>query len=313
MAAYALRRLLAAVLVVLGVLVAVFVILRLAPGDPALMIAGENAPPDAVERVREELGLDQPLPVQLARYVGHVLSGDLGRSISSRRPVLQEIAQPLQNTYQLVVTALLLAILAGVPLGVLAAVHRGQIFDRLIVIVAVAGASFPSFWVGLLLIWYFSYQLGWFPISGWRGALWSPEWWRYATLPVLTLAITVMAPIARLTRSSMLEVLGQDYVRTARAKGLGERLVLYRHALRNAALPVLTLTAVQLGFFLGGTVVTENVFAIPGLGRLLVDAIGLRDYPLVQAGVLIFALTFVLINLFADLAYGLLDPRIRFD
>ncbi len=313
MAAYALRRALAALLVVLGVVVLVFVILRLTPGDPARVLAGDNAPPDVVERVRQDLGLDQPLPVQLARYVGRLAVGDLGRSISSRRPVLEEIAEPLRTTYQLVVAAMLVAIVAGVPLGVLAAVHRGRALDRLLVVAAVAGASFPSFWVGLLLIWYFSYQLGWFPISGWRSDPWTLEWWRYAVLPVLTLATVLMAPITRLTRSSMLEVLGQDYVRTARAKGLGERLVLYRHALRNAALPVLTLTAVQFGFFLGGTVVTENVFAIPGLGRLLVDAIGLRDYPLVQAGVLIFSLTFVTINQLADLAYGFLDPRIRYE
>ncbi len=313
MAAYALRRLLAAIPVVLGVMLGVFLVLHLSPGDPARLIAGDNAPPDAVEQVRRDLGLDQPLLVQLGTYVARLAVGDFGRSISSRRPVLEEITGPLWNTYQLVLTSTVFALAVAIPFGVLSAVNRGRVLDRLAVVVAVAGSSFPSFWVGLMLMWVFAYQLGWLPVAGWEGAAWSPEWWRYAGLPVVTLTLVMVAPITRLTRSSMLEVLGQDYIRTARAKGLRERVVLLRHALRNAGLPVVTIIAVQFGYFLGGAVVTETVFAIPGVGRLLVDAIALRDFPLVQGGVFVFALTFVLINLLADLTYGLLDPRIRYD
>lgn len=313
MAAYALRRLLAAVPVVLGVLVGVFLILHLAPGDPARMVAGDQAPPELVEEIRAALGLDQPVLVQMARYFGRVLRGDLGRSIASNRSVAEQILPPLQNTYQLVMAATILALVIALPMGIVAAVNRGRIFDRVAVVVAVAGNSFPSFWVGLMMMWWLGYRLSLLPLSGWKSNPWTVEFWRYALMPVVTLATVQLASVARITRSSMLEVLGLDYIRTARAKGLGERVVLYRHALRNAALPVITVVAVQFGYFLGGAVVTESVFAIPGLGRLLVDAISLRDFPLVQGGVLVFSVGFVLLNLVADLAYGLMDPRIRYD
>ena len=311
MRTYVARRVLMLIPVLLGVSVLVFLLLHLAPGNPALLIAGADAPPETVARIERQLGLDQPLCVQYWRYLSGVLRGDLGRSLRSRVPVSEEIRRTFGVTLQLTVVGVTLSALGGIPLGVTSAVHQNSIVDNITMFTALLGISMPVFAVGLILMWVFGLNLGWFPISGFK-PLTTVEGWRHIVLPAITVSLASVATLARLTRSSMLEVLRQDYVRTSRAKGLGERKVIYRHALKNALLPVITVVGLQFGYLLGGAVVTETIFSIPGMGRLSVSAIGMRDFPIVQGTVLVIAVVFVLVNLLVDLLYALIDPRIRY-
>ena len=281
--------------------------LHLLPGDPAQIILGEAVTSaQDLARLRRELGFDAPLHVQYARFLGRALSGDLGRSLQSRRPVLDEILAQLPSTVQLTLAGLALAVVVGVVLGVAAATHRGSWADTLCMLLALGGLALPAFWLGLMLIFFFALQLGWLPATG-QGGL------ARLVLPALTLGYGAAGVIARLVRSSMLEVLRIEYVTTARSKGLAERRVVYRHALRNALIPVITIVGLQFGALLGGTVVIETVFARQGIGRLLVGAILYKDFPLVQGIVLFTASAYVLVNLLVDLGYALTDPRIRYE
>lgn len=312
MRVYVLRRVLLTVPTVLGTSILVFLILHLAPGDPAMIVAGPTAPPDVVANIRSQLGLDQPVLVQYWRYISNALRGDLGRSILTRRPVSEEVATAFLSTFELVIAARIWSLLVAIPMGVVAAVKRQSIFDKLSMVTALLGLSLPIFWIGLMAIWLFAFQLGWFPVSGRGGPVWSADGLRHLVLPALTLGGIQIPALARLTRSSVLEALGQDYVRTARAKGLAERLVVAKHALKNALLPVVTVVGLQFAALLGGAVVTETIFSWPGLGRLAVTAILTRDFPVVQGTILVAALTFITINLLVDLVYALLDPRIKY-
>lgn len=278
--------------------------IHMVPGDPVQRMLGERATPEAVAALRHELGLDLPLHRQLARFFINLAHGDLGRSLLTGIPVARELLQRYRVTMQLAIYALLIETVLGVTAGILAAVRRGSALDYLTTSVAVLGMSLPSFWLALALMWLFGFVLGWFPISGYRGPY-------HLVLPAFTLGILSAAYIARVTRSSLLEVLGQDYVRTARSKGLSERAVLYRHALKNALIPVVTMVGLDLGYLLGGAIVTETVFALPGVGSYVVQGILTRDFPVVQGGVLVVAATFVLVNLMVDLLYGALDPRVK--
>lgn len=311
MAAYIVRRLLLMIPVIIGVTIIVFMIVHLAPGDPAQVVAGPTAPPEVVENIREQLGLNEPLPVQYLTYMGNVAQGDLGRSLVTRRSVADEIQNSFWYTLELVLVARVWSILVAVPLGVIAAVKRNTAWDKLSMAISLIGISFPIFFVGLLAIWLFGAELGWLPISGRGGPLWTLDGWKHIILPAFTLGYFQVAALARVVRSSMLEVLRRDFVRTARAKGLAERNVLYGHALKNALLPAITVIGLQFGFLLGGAVVTETIFSWPGMGRLVVGAINYRDFPMVQGPILVLATSFVLINLLVDLSYSLIDPRVR--
>ena len=313
MAAYLLRRLLATIPVMGVVALFVFALLRLSPGDPAAIIAGDYARPADVQRIRQQLGLDQPLHVQLAIWLGHVLRGDLGTSIFSGLPVATLIRQRLEPTLALTVCTMAIAVLLAVPLGVVAAWQAGTWIDRLVMVVAVLGFSVPVFWLGFLLIYSFAVQLEVLPVQGYvsfrQGLI---PCLKHLVLPSFTLGLVYMALIARMTRASVLEVLREDYIRTAHAKGLQPHVVLLWHALKNAALPIVTVIGVGVALLIGGVVVTESVFAIPGLGRLTVDAILHRDYPVIQGIILVFSGVYVLVNLLVDVAYTFLDPRIRY-
>jgi peptide/nickel transport system permease protein len=304
---YIRSRLLAALPVLLGVSILVFSMLHLLPGDPAQILLGDAVTSAGeLQRLRRELGFDAPLPVQYARFLGRALQGDLGRSLQTRRPVLDEILAQLPSTVQLTLAGLALAVLIGLGLGVAAATQRGSWPDSLCMALALGGVSMPAFWLGLMLIFLFALQLGWLPATGQGGLV-------RLVLPAVTLGYGATGVIARLVRSSMLEVLRVEYVTTARAKGLAERRVVYRHALRNALIPVITIVGLQFGALLGGTVVIETVFARQGIGRLLINAILYKDFPLVQGIVLFTASGYVLVNLLVDLGYALTDPRIRYD
>jgi len=313
-ALFLLRRLLLVGPVLLGVSIVVFAVLHLSPGDPAEIMLGPQATHDDISRLRTELGLDEPLPVQYARWMGRVLQGDLGRSLWMKRPVLGEVLRRFQATVILTASALLLSTLGGIALGVLSAARRNSLVDRLSALASLFGASMPSFWLGIVLMVIFALWLGWLPASG----MFAPyggggvgDLLSHLVLPTITLAAASLTIIARLTRSTMLDVLGQDYVRTARAKGVRESFVVVRHALRNALIPTVTVVGVQAGYLLGGAVLTETVFAWPGVGTLMVQGILARDFPLVQGCVLVIALGFVLVNLAVDVLYAALDPRIR--
>jgi peptide/nickel transport system permease protein len=305
LARFLVRRLLAAVPVVLGVVLLIMATIDLIPGDPAALMLGEGATQEMVQRLRKSLDLDQPLPVRYVRYVGRLVQGDLGRSIREGRRVNEEIADVWPATAQLGLVALVLATAVGIPLGVLSARWPYSLFDNLVRIVSLFGLSMPIFWTGIVLIVVFSLWLGWLPAGGRGTGL-------HLVLPAVTLATPTIAMLARMTRSTMLEVLREDYIRTARAKGAGQRRVLVRHALRNALIPIVTVMGLQTGQLLGGAVLTETVFAWPGIGRMLVRAIFARDYVLLQGGVLVLAVTFVVINLLVDLSYAALDPRITY-
>ena len=316
MSRFLLRRLLLLVPVLMGVSVIVFLVLHLAPGDPAEIMLGAQATQADRLRLRAELGLDDPLHVQYARWLGHVVRGDLGRSLWMRRPVLGEVLGRLKATLILTATALVLSSIGGIALGLLSATRPNSWLDRTSAVASLFGASMPVFWLGIVLMVIFSLTLGWLPASG----MYAPygggdlaDLARHLVLPALTLAAASVTIVARLTRSAMLDVLGQDYIRTARAKGLVERRVVARHALKNALVPIVTVIGVQAGYLLGGAVLTETVFAWPGVGTLMVQGILARDIPLVQGCVLVVALTFVLVNLVVDLLYVWLDPRIRYE
>jgi peptide/nickel transport system permease protein len=303
MLTFVIRRLLLAVPVLLGVVFVVMLTIDLLPGDVVSLMLGEHATKDAVATLREHLGLDKPFLVRYLDYVGRVARGDLGRSIQQNRSVADELADAWPATLQLTVAALVLAAIVGVAAGIVSAVWPNSVFDALARLGSLFGLSMPVFWIGLVMIVIFSLWLPWFPVGG-TGSL------AHLVLPAATLALPSIAMIARMTRSSVLEVLREDYVRTARAKGVGEQWVVVKHALRNAFIPILTLVGLQAGQLMGGAVLTETVFAWPGLGRLMVKAIFARDYILLQGAVLLFAVAFVLVNLLVDLSYGALDPRI---
>jgi peptide/nickel transport system permease protein len=302
---YVIRRMLGALAVLWGVATTVFLLLQVLPGDPAeTILAGSGASQADIVRIRQQMGLNDPLLVRYGHYLLNTLQGDLGRSVFSDRPVTRTIAEQLPATLQLAGAALLVAIVLGLSLGILAALRRGTWLDQVAVGVAVLGVSVPVFWSGLLLIWIFSVGLNWLPATGAEG-------WRHLIMPAVVLGLTGAGPIARLVRASLLNVLGTDYITMAQAKGLSQAAVVGRHALRNALVPVITLIGLQAGFLLGGTVVTEAVFARPGLGRLVVDAILWKDLPVVQGVVLLIAASYVLVNLLADLTSLVLDPRLR--
>jgi ABC-type dipeptide/oligopeptide/nickel transport system permease component len=303
MFAFLTGRLLQAIPVLFGVSLAVFAMVHLIPGDPAALIAGPDAAQADVENVRQSLGLDQPCPSNYVTFVGKALTGDFGKSFRTGRPVLEEIMPRYLNTMALGAIALAIAVLFGMASGIVSAVRRHTIFDNAALLLSLAGVSMPTFFLGLLLMLVFSVWLGWLPLSG-------KDTFAHYVLPAITLSTASIAIISRVMHASLIEVLGEDYVRTARAKGQREALVIWRHAVRNALVPVVTVAGLQLGYLLGGAVVTETVFAWPGLGRLLVQSILARDFPVVQAAVLLLATTFVAINLVTDLIYGLLDPRI---
>lgn len=305
MRAYVLRRLWQSALTLAGVSVLVFVILRVLPGDPAKMLLPDGAPQSAVDELNRQLGLHEPLHVQYALFLRSVFRGDFGQSFQYRAPALQVVTERLAATVQLALAALLITVSVGVSLGIVAAVRRGTRYDYASTILAVLGQSLPNFWLGIMLILLFGVALRWLPTSGF-------ESWRHLILPAVTLAAFPMALVARLTRSSMLEILGRDFIRTGRAKGLTERAVILRHALRNAAVPLLTVLGLQIGTLLGGAVITESVFAWPGMGKLVVDAIFFRDFPVVQTVLILSATIFVVINLLVDLLYTVIDPRIRY-
>jgi peptide/nickel transport system permease protein len=312
---YLARRLLLLVPVLLGVSVVVFMVLHLSPGDPAEIMLGSQATREDLARLRAELGLDEPLHVQYVRWIAHVARGDLGRSLWMKRPVLAEVMTRLQATLILTATALVISTVTGIALGVASASRPNSLLDRLSAVTSLFGASMPVFWLGIVLMVIFALHLGWLPASG----MYAPygggdlrDLLAHLVLPAVTLAAASVTIIARLTRSTMLDVLGQDFVRTARAKGLVERAVVLRHALKNAMIPIVTVVGVQVGYLLGGAILTETVFAWPGVGSLMVQGILARDFPLVQGCVLVVALSFVLVNLAVDLLYAWLDPRIRY-
>ncbi|MGY3590257.1 peptide/nickel transport system permease protein [Bradyrhizobium sp. USDA 4341] len=313
MVSYILRRIVATLPVMAIVALFVFSLLYIAPGDPAVVIAGDQASPADVERIRQSLGLDRPFLVQFGSWLWHILHGDLGTSIFTSLPVSTLIAQRIEPTLSLMAIALSLTVLIAVPLGVVAAWKAGSWIDRSIMAFAVFAFSLPVFVIGYVLAYVFALKLEWLPVQGYTPiaeGVW--PWLQNLILPAVALGDIYIALIARITRASMLEVLQQDYIRTARAKGLGMRDILFVHALKNAAVPIVTVIGIGVALLIGGAVVTESVFAIPGLGRLTIDAILRRDYPVIQGIVLVFSFLYVLINLMVDVIYTLVDPRIRY-
>ncbi|EBU6210756.1 TPA: glutathione ABC transporter permease GsiC [Salmonella enterica subsp. enterica serovar 40:-:1,5] len=302
---YVLKRLLGLIPTLLIVAVLVFLFVHLLPGDPARLIAGPEADAQVIALVRQQLGLDQPLHVQFWHYITHVLQGDFGTSMVSRRPVSEEIASRFLSTLWLTITSMIWAVLFGMAIGIAAAVWRNRWPDRVGMTLAVTGISFPAFALGMLLMQIFSVDLGWLPTVG-------ADSWQHYILPSLTLGAAVASVMARFTRSSFVDVLSEDYMRTARAKGVSETWVVLKHGLRNAMIPVVTMMGLQFGFLLGGSIVVEKVFNWPGLGRLLVDSVDMRDYPVIQAEVLLFSLEFILINLVVDVLYAAINPAIRY-
>ncbi|KNZ69033.1 binding-protein-dependent transport system inner membrane protein [Thermincola ferriacetica] len=332
MGKYIVKRLIGLIPVVIGVSICAFLLIHLIPGDPARAILGERATEETMNALREQLGLNDPLYVQYARFMGNVLQGDFGRSVITNNPVIEEFAQRFPATLELSLAAMIIAVIVGVLAGVISAVKQYSIFDNLSMVGALLGVSLPIFWLGLMMQWLFAFKLGLLDASARLSvdthlqtitnlylldAILTGNWpafvdaFKHILMPSLALATIPMAIIARMTRSSMLEVLKQDYIRTARAKGLKEKVVIFKHALKNAFLPVLTVMGLQFGSLLGGAVLTETIFSWPGVGRLMYEAIMQRDFPVVQNGILIIALIFVLINLLVDILYSYVDPRIR--
>ena len=306
MLSFLVRRLLLSIPTLFGVLVVVFVLLYVAPGDPVQEMVGERADAETIERLRRELRLDEPLHVQFGHYVSGLARGDLGRSYITNRPILQDITERFPKTLQLAGAAMLLAATVGITLGVLTAQRPGSWFDRLALGGSYLGISFPVYWVGLILILVFAVGLRWLPPSGYGGI-------EYLILPALALGMRSIAFLARVTRGAMLEVLGSDFVRTARAKGLRERVVVMRHALRNALVPVITVLGLDFGYYLTGSILTETIFSWPGLGRYVVNAITRRDLPAIQGSILFLSVVFVAVNVITDLAYAKADPRVAYD
>lgn len=333
MTRFIIRRLLLAIPVLIGIMTVVFILLQLIPGDPALALSGEKASVEQVERVREEFGLNRPLPVQYAYFLKSAITLNFGDSLRTHQPVATELRQFFGATAELSVAALIIALVIGIPAGVIAATNRASFLDYGTMMISLIGISTPVFWSGIVLIYILSFQLGLFPIGGILAtgiklqhvtdayvldSILTGNWpalrssLHHLLLPAFVLATIPMAIVARMTRSSMLEVLGQDYLRTARAKGLKDRLVIVRHALKNALIPIVTAIGLQFGGLLSGAFLTETVFGRPGLGRYVVAAIGARDYPAIQGTVLVVAVAFVVINLLVDLAYAAIDPRIHY-
>jgi peptide/nickel transport system permease protein len=313
MLAYSVRRIMATIPVMLVVALCVFSLLYLAPGDPAAIIAGDQATPADVERIRASLGLDRPFVVRFGEWLWQILHGNLGTSIFTNLPVSHMIAQRIEPTTSLMLLTIVFSIVVAIPLGVLAAWKHGTWVDRSVMVLAIFGFSTPVFVLGYLLAYLFALRLDWLPVQGFTSI--SQGVWpflRSLILPTLALGLIYIALLARITRATMLEVLSQDYVRTAKAKGVGQRAVLFVHALKNAAVPIVTIIGIGVALLIGGAVVTESVFAIPGLGRLTVDAILRRDYPVIQGVVLLFSFVYVLVNLVVDLLYTVFDPRIRY-
>ena len=302
---YIAKRLLGVLPTLLIVALFVFFFVHLLPGDPARLAAGVDATPETVELVRKDLGLDKPLPPQFARFLIGVAHWDFGVSLRTKRPVSEEIGDRFMPTFWLTVWSMAWSVVIGMAIGIVSAVFRNRAPDRIGMTLAVSGISFPAFALGMVLMQIFSVQLGWLPTVG-------ADSWRHYILPSLTLGAAVAAIMARFTRSSFVDILGEDYIRTARAKGLDEERVVIKHGMRNALIPVVTMMGLQFGFLLGGSIVVEKVFNWPGLGRLLVDAVDMRDYPVLQALVLLFSLEFILINLIVDVLYGLINPVIRY-
>ncbi|CBK76695.1 ABC-type dipeptide/oligopeptide/nickel transport systems, permease components [[Clostridium] cf. saccharolyticum K10] len=304
MVKYVIKRLLALIPVVIGVTFLVFMIMQLAPGDAAKLILGESATQEQVEELREEMGLNDPAIIQYGRYMVNFVQGDLGTSYSTKRPVAEEVFSRFPYTLNLSIVAGVISIILAIPLGILAAVKQNTWFDNISMIVSLIGVSMPIFWLALLLVLCFSLKLGWFPVQG-------AESWKSYILPAISLGFMNMAAIARTTRSSMLETIRQDYIRTARAKGVSKRQVIMKHAFKNALIPTITVCGIQLGQLLGGSVLTETVFAWPGIGRLLVQSINARDVPMVLGCIIVMTVCFSVVNLLIDLLYGFVDPRIR--
>lgn len=303
---YLIKRLFSTIPVLIGISLLLFFMLRMLPGDPAQVLAGQMATPQEIENIRRQLGLDRPIYEQYVTYLSRLARFDLGRSARTQNPVTEEIWARLPNTLLLAVVAITLACLFGIPAGIISAVRPYSWIDYLVTTSALFGMSMPVFWLGLMLVVVFSVILKWLPAGG-TGS------WQHVILPSITLAAFVVAFIARMTRSTMLETLSQDYTTTARSKGLKERVVVIKHALKNAMIPIITVVGLQFGLLLGGAVLTETVFAWPGLGRLIVDSILARDYPVIQGAILIFGLLYIMVNLVVDLIYALVDPRIRYD
>lgn len=306
MIVYIIRRLLQMIPVLLGVILVVFLIMQLVPGDPAVLLAGEGASAETVERIRHQLGLDQPLFIQYVQYVIDVVQGDFGTSLRSNLPVFKEIMIRLPITIELAVASIFITIVFGMLAGIISATKQYTASDITIMIVALLGVSLPSFCLGLSLMYFFSVKMHIFPVAGWGT-------WKHVVLPAITLGASGAAIVARMTRSTMLDVIRQDYIRTAKAKGLKLRIIIYKHALKNALIPVITVVGLQFGVLLGGTVLVESVFAINGLGRLIVDAIRMRDLPMVQGGVLVASIIFVMVNLAVDVLYRNFNKRIELD
>ncbi len=311
MGAYILRRLLVAIPLLLVVSIVVFLLMQLTPGDPAVLMLGQDATPQSIAQLRNQFGLDLPLPQQYLLFLENLLRGDLGRSFGTRLSVAGELARTWPATLELAVAAMAIALAVGLPLGVITAVGRGGVLDQITRVVVLVTVSMPIFWSGLLLIYYFSVQLGWLPTSG-RGDGTVESELSHLILPAVSLSTFSLAVIVRLMRSSMLDVLGEDYIRTARSKGLRTWTVILRHGMKNALIPVVTVAGLQFGQLLAGAALTETVFNWPGVGRLVVTAVFSRDYPTIRGAVLLIATTFIIVNLLVDLVYAFLDPRIRY-
>jgi glutathione transport system permease protein len=305
MLTYIVKRILGMIPTLILVAVVVFLFVHMLPGDPARLAAGPEADQATVQMMRHTLGLDLPLPAQFIRYATHMLQGDLGTSLRTRRPVATEISDRFMPTLWLTITSMVWSVMFGMAIGIVSAVWRNRWPDRLGMTFAVSGISFPAFALGMMLMQIFSVQLGWLPTVG-------ASTWKHYILPSITLGAAVAAVMARFTRASFIEVIQEDFIRTARAKGLNERVVIAKHALRNAMIPVVTMMGLQFGFLLGGSIVVESVFNWPGLGRLLVDAVTQRDYPVIQGLVLLFSFEFIVINLVVDVLYGAINPSIRY-
>ncbi|MFJ7184537.1 nickel ABC transporter permease [Lysinibacillus xylanilyticus] len=302
MTLFILKRLAQIIPVTLGVTLVVFLIMQMIPGDPAIILAGEGASQETVNELRENLGLNKPLAIQYTDYIKDLLQGDMGNSLKNHQPVFEEITARLPITIELAFYSILITIVLGLIAGIISAIRPYSFMDVGLMIVALLGISLPSFWLGILLMYVFSVQLHWLPVAGWDSA-------KHIILPAITLGAGGAAIVARMTRSSMLEVVNQDYIRTAKAKGLRGYVIILKHALRNALIPVITVVGLQFGSLLGGTVLVESVFAVNGLGRMIVDAIRTRDIPVVQGGVLVASLIFVFINLFVDILYRFFNKR----
>ena len=302
---YIIRRIIAMIPVVIGITFLVFMIMQLAPGDPVQMILGDNASPEAVEAMRDEMGLNDNVLVQYGRYLVNLVQGDMGTSYVNKRPVADEVFSRVPATFKLAAVAAVVSIVIAIPLGILAAIKQNTLFDHSSMVVSLIGISMPAFWLALMLMLLFSLKLGWLPAQG------AKDGWKSYVLPSIAIGFMQMAAIARTTRSSMLETIRQDYIRTARSKGITEREVIFHHSFRNALIPTVTIVGVQLGGLLGGAVLTETVFAWPGLGRLVVQAVNGRDVPVVLGCIVVLSVGFSIVNLVVDLLYGFIEPRVR--